>query len=92
MRGTALAMEILTTIIIGFVIGLVAKFVMPGRDPSGVIITTIIGIVGAFIGSKVGEGLGFYLPGEPAGFLMSVIGAVILLFLYRLIAGRSADS
>ena len=83
-------MGIIWTILIGFVIGVVAKFLMPGRDPGGFIITVVIGIVGSFIASYLGGALGLYAQGEPAGFIASVIGAMILLFGYRLIAGRSS--
>jgi uncharacterized membrane protein YeaQ/YmgE (transglycosylase-associated protein family) len=85
-------MTILATIIIGFIVGLLARFLMPGRDPGGFIVTTLIGIVGAFIGSWVGRAVGLYAPGEPAGFFMSLIGALILLFAYRAIAGRRAEA
>jgi len=70
------------------VVGVIAKFLMPGKDPGGMIITIVVGIVGSFIGSWVGQALGFYLPGEPAGFLMSVLGAIILLFGYRMVTSR----
>jgi len=73
----------LYTILIGLVIGIVAKLLMPGRDPGGFIITTLIGIFGAVIGGFAGQTLGLYREGEPAGFLMSVAGAMLLLFLYR---------
>lgn len=77
------------TILIGFVIGLVARFLMPGRDAAGFIITILLGIAGSFVGSYLGQGLGLYLPGQPAGFLMSVVGAMILLFGYRMVASRA---
>lgn len=83
-------MSILGTLIIGFLVGLVAKFLMPGRDPGGFIITILLGIVGAFVASYLGQSLGWYQPGEPAGFIGSVIGAMIVLFIYRLIVGRRA--
>ena len=73
----------LFTILIGLVIGIVAKLLMPGRDPGGFIITTLIGIFGAVVGGFVGQTLGLYRDGQPAGFLMSVAGAMLLLFLYR---------
>ena len=73
----------LFTILIGLVIGIVAKLLMPGRDPGGFIITTLIGIFGAVVGGFVGQTLGLYRDGEPAGFLMSVAGAMLLLFLYQ---------
>ena len=79
-------MEILWTIIIGLIVGAVAKLLMPGKDPGGFIITALIGIVGAVIGTYVGQALNLYNVGEPAGFIGSVIGAMILLFIYRLIA------
>jgi uncharacterized membrane protein YeaQ/YmgE (transglycosylase-associated protein family) len=81
-------MGIIGTIVIGLIIGIVARFLMPGRDPMGFILTAVLGIVGAWLGSFIGERMGLYGPGEPAGFLMSVIGAVIVLFIYRLVAGK----
>ena len=71
-------------VLFGLVVGLVAKLLMPGRDPGGLIITTLLGIVGAVIGGFVGRSLGLYGPGEPAGFLMATLGAVVLLLLYRM--------
>jgi uncharacterized membrane protein YeaQ/YmgE (transglycosylase-associated protein family) len=79
-------MEILWTIIIGLIVGAVAKLLMPGKDPGGFIITALIGIAGAVIGTYVGQALNLYRVGEPAGFFGSVIGAMLLLLLYRLIA------
>ena len=73
----------LFTILIGLVIGIVAKMLMPGRDPGGFIITTVIGIAGSLIASYLGQMMGLYSEGQPAGFLMSVVGAMLLLFLYR---------
>jgi len=81
-------MGIIWTILIGFVVGVVAKFLMPGRDPAGFIITVVIGIVGSFVASFLGSALGFYRQGEPVGFIAAVIGAMILLFGYRMIVGR----
>jgi uncharacterized membrane protein YeaQ/YmgE (transglycosylase-associated protein family) len=78
----------LATIIIGLLVGLVAKLLMPGRDPGGFIITIVLGIAGSFVGTYLGQTLHWYQQGEPAGFVGSVIGAMILLFLYRMIAGR----
>ncbi|MFN8792449.1 MAG: GlsB/YeaQ/YmgE family stress response membrane protein [Bdellovibrionales bacterium] len=82
-------MGIIGTIVIGLVVGLLARFFMPGRDPMGSILTAVLGIVGAALGGWVGYAMGLYREGEPAGFIMSVIGAMIVLFLYRLIAPRN---
>ncbi len=81
-------MGVLATIFIGLVIGLVARFLMPGRDPMGFILTALLGIVGAWLGSWIGVQTGMYAQGEPAGFLMAVVGAVIVLFIYRMVAGK----
>jgi len=82
-------MGIIWTIIIGFLAGVVAKFIMPGdNEPSGFILTTILGIVGAFVASYLGQALGWYRPGEGAGFIGAIVGAVLVLFIYGLVAGR----
>lgn len=81
-------MSILVTILIGLVVGIIAKFLMPGRDPGGFIVTTLLGIAGAFVASYVGQKAGWYAPGQPAGFLAAVVGAMVLLILYRIIFGR----
>ena len=81
-------MGLLYTILIGLVIGVVAKFLMPGRDPGGCIITILLGIAGSFVASYLGQALGWYAPGQPAGFIFSVIGAMILLLIYRMLFGR----
>ena len=82
-------MSILWTIIIGFIVGLIAKFIMPGsNEPSGFILTTILGIVGAFVATYLGQAVGWYKAGEGAGFIGAIVGAVILLFVYGLFAGR----
>ena len=82
-------MGILWTIIIGFVAGVIAKFIMPGdNEPSGFILTTILGIVGAFVATFLGQALGWYHPGEGAGLIGAVVGAVVVLFAYSAIAGR----
>ena len=70
------------------VVGVVGKLLMPGRDPGGFVLTILLGIAGALIGGFVGQSLGFYQPGEPAGFVMAVIGSIILLLLYRMFVGR----
>ena len=77
-------MGILGWVLFGLVVGIVAKLLMPGRDPGGFIITTLLGIVGAVIGGFLGRSLGLYGPGEPAGFLMATLGAVVLLLVYRM--------
>jgi len=81
-------MNILWTIIIGLIVGALAKLVMPGKDPGGIIITILLGIVGAFVGTFLGRALGLYQTGEAAGWIMSVIGAVIVLAIYRMVTGR----
>ncbi|WP_207459864.1 GlsB/YeaQ/YmgE family stress response membrane protein [Azospirillum sp. SYSU D00513] len=81
-------MGILWTIIIGFIAGVIAKFLMPGRDPGGFIITTLLGIAGAFVATYLGEAVGWYRAGEGAGFIGAVVGAVIILAIYRMVAGR----
>jgi uncharacterized membrane protein YeaQ/YmgE (transglycosylase-associated protein family) len=69
-------------------VGIVAKALMPGRDPGGIIITALIGIAGAWIAYAIGRAMGWYAEGEPAGFLASVGGAIVLLAIYRLLVGR----
>jgi len=81
-------MEILSWIVFGLVIGIIAKFLMPGRDPGGFIVTTLLGIAGAMIGGFVGRAMGFYGPGQTAGWLMSIFGAILLLALYRMMVRR----
>ncbi|HEV2153558.1 GlsB/YeaQ/YmgE family stress response membrane protein [Bradyrhizobium sp.] len=85
-------MGILWTIIIGFIVGVVAKFLMPGdkSEPQGFILTTILGIVGAFVATWLGQAVGWYRFGEGAGFIGSIVGAIILLFVYGLVMGRRA--
>ena len=80
----------LWTIIVGLIVGAIAKLIMPGRDPGGIIITILIGIAGAFVGSLIGRALGFYGTGQGAGIIMSVVGAIILLWIYRMIVSRRA--
>lgn len=82
-------MYILFTILIGLIVGVVAKLLTPGRDPGGFIITTALGIGGAFIASYIGQVLGFYAFGQPAGFLASVLGAMLLLAGYHLVQGKT---
>ncbi len=84
-------MGLIATVFIGLIIGLIARFLMPGRDPMGFILTAVLGIAGSWLGRWMGVQIGFYSEGEPAGFLMSVVGALVLLFLYRLLLGRKAS-
>jgi uncharacterized membrane protein YeaQ/YmgE (transglycosylase-associated protein family) len=81
-------MHILWTLIIGLVVGALAKLIMPGRDPGGVIITMLLGVAGAFLGGWIGHAFGWYEANEGPGIIMSVIGAVILLAIYRAVIGR----
>ena len=83
-------MAIIGWIFFGLIVGVVAKFLMPGRDPGGFILTIAIGIAGALIGGFIGQSLGLYQPGEPVGFVMAVVGSIVLLLLYRMFAGRRA--
>jgi uncharacterized membrane protein YeaQ/YmgE (transglycosylase-associated protein family) len=82
-------MGILWTIIIGFVAGVIAKFIMPGdNEPTGFILTAILGIIGAFVATYLGQALGWYRPGEGAGLIGAVVGAIIVLLVYSMVAGR----
>ena len=75
-------------IVFGLIVGIIAKLLMPGRDPGGFVITILLGIAGALLGGFVGRALGLYGPGDSAGFLMSLLGAILLLTLYRVLGGR----
>jgi uncharacterized membrane protein YeaQ/YmgE (transglycosylase-associated protein family) len=81
-------MAIIGWIFFGLVVGIVGKLLTPGRDPGGFILTIILGIAGALIGGFLGQSLGFYREGEPVGFIMAVVGSVILLLLFRMVVGR----
>jgi uncharacterized membrane protein YeaQ/YmgE (transglycosylase-associated protein family) len=81
-------MGVIGWIIFGLIVGIIAKFLMPGRDPGGFVITAIIGIVGALLGGYLGRAIGWYREGEPVGFVVAVIGSIVLLALYRLMVGR----
>ena len=84
-------MHILWMLLIGLIVGAIAKFIMPGKDPGGIIVTMLIGIAGSLIAGFVGRALGWYAAGEPAGFIASVVGAILLLIIYRLATkGRTA--
>jgi uncharacterized membrane protein YeaQ/YmgE (transglycosylase-associated protein family) len=80
---------ILGWIIFGLIAGIVAKLLMPGKDPGGFIVTAVLGIAGALLGGFIGQTMGLYREGEPAGFLMSVVGAILLLALYRVFTRRN---
>ena len=81
-------MEMLGWILFGLVAGVIAKLVMPGRDPGGFIVTILLGVAGAFLGGFLGRSMGLYGEGQAAGMLMSILGAIILLAIYRLAVGR----
>lgn len=85
-------MYILWTLIIGLIVGAIAKLLMPGKDPGGIIITMLLGIAGSFLATFLGRALGWYRDGASAGFIASVIGAIILLIIYRLFRGRSTPA
>ena len=81
-------MHFLWMLIIGLVVGAIAKLIMPGKDPGGIIVTMLIGIAGALIAGFLGRAVGWYQEGEAAGFIASVIGAILLLIVYRMVVGR----
>lgn len=74
--------------IIGLVVGAVAKLLMPGKDPGGIIVTMLLGIAGSFLATWIGSRVGLYQEGASAGFIMSVLGAIVLLAIYRLVTGK----
>jgi uncharacterized membrane protein YeaQ/YmgE (transglycosylase-associated protein family) len=76
--------SVLGWMLFGLIVGIIAKLVMPGRDAGGIFVTMLIGIVGALLGGFIGRAIGWYQPGDPAGFVVATIGAIILLFLYRM--------
>ena len=80
----------ISAIIIGLIVGALAKLVMPGRDPGGIIVTILIGIAGSFVGTFIGRAIGLYRQGQGAGFIMSLLGAILLLWLYRMFVARRA--
>ena len=81
-------MGIISAIIVGLIVGAIAKLLMPGKDPGGCIITILLGLAGSFVGGYLGQVLGLYSPGQPAGWIGSVLGAMLLLLIYRLILGK----
>jgi uncharacterized membrane protein YeaQ/YmgE (transglycosylase-associated protein family) len=80
--------SIIGWIVFGLIVGIVAKFLMPGRDPGGFVLTAVLGIVGALVGGYLGRLFGWYGEGDPVGFLMAVVGSILLLVLYRVAARR----
>lgn len=82
-------MSVIGWILFGLVVGIVAKLLMPGRDPGGFIVTILLGIAGALLGGYLGRAAGWYGEGDPAGFVVAVLGSIVLLLLYRLLARRS---
>jgi uncharacterized membrane protein YeaQ/YmgE (transglycosylase-associated protein family) len=82
-------MAVIGWIVFGLVVGIVAKLLMPGRDPGGTILTVLLGVAGALLGGYLGRAVGWYAEGDPVGFLMAVLGAIVLLSLYRMLARRS---
>jgi uncharacterized membrane protein YeaQ/YmgE (transglycosylase-associated protein family) len=85
-------LSLLWEALIGLMVGAVAKFVMPGKDPGGIIVTMILGILGAFVATYLGQMVGWYKQGDAAGFIMSVVGAVLLLAIYRFSKGKLAKA
>jgi uncharacterized membrane protein YeaQ/YmgE (transglycosylase-associated protein family) len=81
-------MSILIWIVFGLVVGIIAKLLMPGRDPGGFIVTTLLGIAGALLGGFIGRAMGFYADNQSAGWLMSIAGAIVLLAIYRMMVRR----
>lgn len=81
-------MHIIWILVIGLIVGALAKLIMPGRDPGGVIVTMLIGVTGSFIANYLGRAAGWYAPNESAGWIASIIGAIVLLAGYRMIVGR----
>ena len=75
--------SVLGWMLFGLIVGVIAKLVMPGRDPGGIFVTMLIGIVGAVLAGFIGRAIGWYQPGEPAGFFVATLGAILLLFIYR---------
>src|SRR5207245_9998751 len=82
-------MSVIGWIVFGLIVGIVAKFVMPGRDPGGFIVTVLLGIAGALLGGYLGRAAGLYREGDPVGFIMAVVGAIAVLVLYDVLAGRA---
>ncbi len=82
-------MGLIWAAVVGLVVGALAKLIMPGKDPGGIIVTILIGVAGSMVANFLGSALGFYAPGEAAGFIMSLLGALLLLWLYRMLTGKA---
>jgi uncharacterized membrane protein YeaQ/YmgE (transglycosylase-associated protein family) len=82
-------MHFIWMLIVGLIVGALAKLIMPGNDPGGIIVTMLLGIAGSFLGGLIGRAVGMYQPGQSAGFFMSIVGAIVILAIYRLIIGRT---
>ena len=85
-------MHIIGWILFGLLVGIVAKFLMPGRDPGGFVLTAGLGIVGALVGGFIGRAMGWYGPADPVGFVVAVLGAILVLAVYRFTIGRTATA
>jgi uncharacterized membrane protein YeaQ/YmgE (transglycosylase-associated protein family) len=83
-------LNLIGTAVFGLIVGALAKVVMPGKDPGGILMTMVLGVAGALVGSLIGRAIGLYAPGDAAGFIMATLGAVVLLFAYRKIAAKPA--
>jgi len=83
-------MHLLWMIVVGLIVGALAKLIMPGHDPGGIIVTILLGIGGSILAGLIGRSVGWYTEGQPAGFIASIVGAVVILAIYRLIIGRTA--
>ena len=83
-------MSLIWMIVVGLIVGALAKLIMPGNDPGGIIVTILLGIGGSLLAGFLGRAVGWYAPGEPVGFLTSIVGAIVLLAIYRAFIGRGA--
>lgn len=83
-------MSIIITIVVGLIVGALAKLIMPGKDPGGAIVTILLGVAGSFVAGMLGHALGWYEVGEGPGIIASIVGAVILLAIYRAVIGKRA--
>ncbi len=85
-------MGIIWALIIGLVVGALAKLIMPGKDPGGMLITMVLGVAGSLVGTFLGRAMGLYADGQSAGFIASLVGAIVLLAIYRMVVGRKATA